>query len=144
MLKKIFKKKKQEDAENKSTLIASLLIHAAKIDENYTDVEKKIIKKAIMNLNKINSDKAEELYADPTNAAILGSLPRQYQEILNRDLTKQEAGKYGKALLWQAGKGDPDSYTQGTVRDDGTYPVTITPGGKDNPNFLKKPKDKIE
>jgi len=61
MLKKFFKKKKQEDAENKSTLIASLLIHAAKIDENYTDVEKKIIKKAIMNLNKINSDKAEEL-----------------------------------------------------------------------------------
>ena len=61
MLKKIFKKKKQEDAENKSTLIASLLIHAAKIDENYTDVEKKIIKKAIMNLNKINSDKAEKL-----------------------------------------------------------------------------------
>ena len=61
MLKKFFKKKKQEDAENKSTLIASLLIHAAKIDENYTDVEKKIIKKAIMNLNNINSDKAEKL-----------------------------------------------------------------------------------
>ena len=61
MFKKFFKKKKQEDAENKSTLIASLLIHAAKIDENYTDVEKKIIKKAIMNLNNINSDKAEKL-----------------------------------------------------------------------------------
>ena len=96
---------------------------------------------------KAAADKAEELYADPTNAAILGSLPRQYQEILNRDLTKQEAGKYGKALLWQAGKAPADAkygYTQGTVRDDGTYPVTITPGGKDNPAFLKKPKDETE
>ena len=61
MLKKIFKKKKQEDAENKSTLIASLLIHAAKIDENYTDQEKKIIKEALINLNNISSDQAEKL-----------------------------------------------------------------------------------
>ena len=61
MFEKIFKKQKKESSDNKNILLAALLIHAAKIDENYTDVEKKIIKKAIMNLNKINSDEAEEL-----------------------------------------------------------------------------------
>ena len=61
MFKKIFKKKEQEDAENKSTLIASLLIHAAKIDENYTEIEKDMIKKVIMQLNQINLNESEEL-----------------------------------------------------------------------------------
>ena len=61
MFKKMFKKLKKEDADNKNDLVAALLVHAAKIDENYTDIEKKIIKKALMNLNNINSDQAEEL-----------------------------------------------------------------------------------
>ena len=61
MFKKIFKKEKKENPDNKSVLIAALLIHAAKIDENYTDMEKKIIKKALINLNNISSDQAEEL-----------------------------------------------------------------------------------
>ena len=42
-------------------MIVALLIHAAKIDENYTENEKKIIKKVIIDLNKINSDQADEL-----------------------------------------------------------------------------------
>ena len=41
MFKKILNKKKREDSDNKNILVAALLIHAAKIDENYTDVEKK-------------------------------------------------------------------------------------------------------
>ena len=60
MLKKFFKKKKEIN-DNKNILIASLLIHAAKIDENYSETEKKIIVKAIMNLNKMNLDEAEKL-----------------------------------------------------------------------------------
>ena len=60
MLKKFFKKKKEIN-DNKNILIASLLIHAAKIDENYSETEKKIIVKAIMNLNKMNLDQAEKL-----------------------------------------------------------------------------------
>ena len=60
MLKKFFKKKK-EISDNKNILIASLLIHAAKIDENYSETEKKIIIKAIMNLNKMNLDEAKKL-----------------------------------------------------------------------------------
>ena len=61
MLKNFFKKQKKESPNNKNILITALLIHAAKIDENYTELEKKIIKKAIINLNQINPDKAEEI-----------------------------------------------------------------------------------
>jgi Uncharacterized protein conserved in bacteria len=61
MFKNIFKKEKKDNNNNKNILIAALLIHAAKIDENYTEVEKKIIKKALMNLNSISEKKAEEL-----------------------------------------------------------------------------------
>ena len=61
MLKKIFNTQKKENLNNESILIASLLIHAAKIDENYTDAEKKIILKTIIDLKKISSDEAEKL-----------------------------------------------------------------------------------
>jgi len=61
VFKKIFKKEKKESSGDKNILVAALLIHAAKIDENYSDIEKKIIKEALINLNNINSDQAEEL-----------------------------------------------------------------------------------
>ena len=61
MLKNFFKKKKGKDPNNKNILIIALLIHAAKIDENYTEMEKKIIKKALIDLNNISLDQAEEL-----------------------------------------------------------------------------------
>ena len=60
MFKKIFNKKK-EISNNKNILVAALLIHAARIDENYTDIEKEIIKKALMELNNISSDQTEDL-----------------------------------------------------------------------------------
>ena len=61
MFKKIFNKQKKESLDNKNFLVAALLIHAARIDENYTDIEKQIIKKALMELNNISSDQAENL-----------------------------------------------------------------------------------
>ena len=61
MFKKIFNKQKKESLDNKNVLVAALLIHAAKIDENYTDIEKEIIKKALVELNNISSDQAENL-----------------------------------------------------------------------------------
>ncbi len=61
MFKKILKKKGGKNLDNKNVLIAALLIHAAKIDENYTDTEKDIIKKALIDLNNITADQAEEL-----------------------------------------------------------------------------------
>lgn len=64
MLSKFFKKNKTQPLNNKNILIAALLIHAAKIDENYTDVEKNIIKKALMNLYDIKTNEAEKLLKD--------------------------------------------------------------------------------
>ena len=61
MFKKCFKNKKEEDSHASEVLIVALLIHAAKIDENYTDKEKQIIKKAIINLKQVKPDKAEEI-----------------------------------------------------------------------------------
>ena len=61
MFKKFFEKKNEENINNKNILITALLIHAAKIDDNYTDVEKKIIKKALISLNAVTSSEAEEL-----------------------------------------------------------------------------------
>ena len=61
MLKNLLKKKEKDGSNNKNVLIIALLIHAAKIDENYTENEKKIIKKIIMDLNKISSNQADEL-----------------------------------------------------------------------------------
>ena len=61
MLKNFFKNKEEKDPNNKNVLIIALLIHAAKIDENYTENEKKIIKNVIVDLNEINSNQADEL-----------------------------------------------------------------------------------
>jgi len=61
MFKNFFKKEKKENSNDKNILIIALLIHAAKIDENYTEVEKKIIKKTIIQLNQVSPNEAEKL-----------------------------------------------------------------------------------
>ena len=61
MLKNLFKKQKKENLNNKNILVAALLIHAAKIDENYTEAEKNIIKKTIVQLNQTNVEETEKL-----------------------------------------------------------------------------------
>jgi len=62
MFKKFFKKTEiDNNNNNKDVLIAALLIHAAKIDQMYTDDEKNIIKKALMDLSKINLSEAEKI-----------------------------------------------------------------------------------
>jgi len=60
MFNKIFKKEKKITVD-KNVLIAALLVHAAKIDEVYTDVEKIIIKKALINLDLTTPEDAEGL-----------------------------------------------------------------------------------
>jgi len=62
MFKKFFEKKNEENINNKNILITALLIHAAKIDDNYTDVEKEIIKKALISLFGIQPNETEELF----------------------------------------------------------------------------------
>ena len=61
MFKKIFNKEKKDDPNKKDILITSLLIHAAKVDENYSEPEKKIIKTAISNISNLNEEEAEKI-----------------------------------------------------------------------------------
>ena len=60
MLEKFFKSKHNNTTDSK-ILITALLIHAAKIDENYSNIEKQIIKKALIDLNKISLDEADQI-----------------------------------------------------------------------------------
>ena len=60
MFKKFFKNK-EKISNNRNILIAALLVHAAKIDDEYTDVEKKIIKQALINLNLAKLNEVDEL-----------------------------------------------------------------------------------
>ena len=48
------KDNKKNNINNSLTKIVALLIHAAKIDENYTEKEREIIKKAVIELNSEN------------------------------------------------------------------------------------------
>ena len=57
---KFFNKENNEKIEHPLTKIAALLIHVAKIDENYTENEKNIIKKAINELGS-NSEPSETI-----------------------------------------------------------------------------------
>ena len=64
-----FIKNKSKKKDQNTDLIlktASLLIHAAKIDENYTSKEKSIIKETLLTLNSEISD-IEELMIDAEN-----------------------------------------------------------------------------
>ena len=63
-------KKNKEEIESPLTKITALLIHAAKIDQNYTEKEKQIIKKTVVELSSKNEKtdeiliKAEELESE--------------------------------------------------------------------------------
>ena len=56
----MFLKKKNKDDNNFLTNVGALLIHAAKIDENYTDNEQKIIKRTLeeLGLEKVDFTEA--------------------------------------------------------------------------------------
>ena len=85
MLEKIFKRQKNESSDNKNILVAALLIHAAKIDENYTDIEKKIIKKTLIDLG-INEEKLEEIFRKGENAEANSNQILEFtKEIKNSD-----------------------------------------------------------
>jgi len=61
MLKKFFKKKNSNKDSESKILIAAILVHAAKIDDKYTDEEKKVIKRALMSLYSVNEVDAEKV-----------------------------------------------------------------------------------
>tara|TARA_B100000242_G_scaffold291131_1_gene263852 strand:- start:93 stop:515 length:423 start_codon:yes stop_codon:yes gene_type:complete len=56
MILKFFNKDEKQNNDSNLIDVACLMIHAAKIDENYTDIERKIIKNT---LTKINDNKED-------------------------------------------------------------------------------------
>ena len=64
----LFSKNKDNKTDKQSLYVktAALLIHAAKIDENYSDIEKKIIKTTLINLG-INEQNLEETFKKAEN-----------------------------------------------------------------------------
>ena len=115
MFKKIFGKKKEIDI-NKDVLIAALLIHAAKIDENYTEKEKKIIKKALIDLNNINPLEADELL---TQAEKKEEVSNQIVEF-TREIKKHSMESRLKIIevIWKIvySDGISDSYESNLIR----------------------------
>ena len=59
-------KDNQSDKQGLYVKTAALLIHAAKIDENYSDIEKKIIKTTLINLD-VNEENLEEIFKKAEN-----------------------------------------------------------------------------
>ena len=56
MIFKFLNKEEKLDSDSDLLNIACLMIHAARIDENYTDKEKNIIKKTLLKLNENNAN----------------------------------------------------------------------------------------
>ena len=52
----LFKKKENKNNNDFLIKICALLIHAAKIDQNYTDHEEEIIKKTLLELGSSKND----------------------------------------------------------------------------------------
>ena len=61
-----FKKENMETMENPLSKTAALLIHVAKIDENYTEKEREIIKKAVIRLGAKN-ESADSILIEAEN-----------------------------------------------------------------------------
>jgi len=60
----MFKKKTQNNNNEGHVLITAMLVHAAKVDDNYTETEKEIIKKALINLDPNISNNIEKILKD--------------------------------------------------------------------------------
>ena len=56
MILKFFNKNEKPNDDSNLIDVACLMIHAAKIDENYTDKEKKIIRNTLIKINNNNKD----------------------------------------------------------------------------------------
>ena len=91
-----FKKKENETENNFLIKICALLIHAAKIDENYTDNEEEIIKKTLLELGVKN----ENLSSTIKEAKIIEENSNQILEFTKevKNLSENEKIKIIEAL----------------------------------------------
>ena len=58
---KNFFKKKEKISDSKNILIAALLVHAARIDNNYSETERKMIKKTIIDMGISKENEVEKI-----------------------------------------------------------------------------------
>ena len=87
----MFFKKKEIENNNFLTKICALLIHAAKIDENYTDKEEEIIKKTLDELgveNKNISKTIEEAKIIEENSNQILDFTREVKNLPEKDKVK--------------------------------------------------------
>ena len=108
-------KKNKEEVESPLTKITALLIHAAKIDENYTEKEKQIIKKAVTELSP-KDEKIDEILVKAEE------LERESNQILNFTKEFKNLDENSKIkiveVLWNIiySDNDPDIYENSLMR----------------------------
>ena len=94
MILKFFDKVHQQNDDGDLINVACLMIHAAKIDENYTDKEKNIVKKTITKLNVNNEDidklmlKAEEKEADSNHIKLFTKSIKSMDKVKKKEIIK--------------------------------------------------------
>ena len=111
-----FNKKNNSDNAEDIVLITALLVHAAKMDENYTIDEKKIIEKALSQLTKKNSNEISEIIM------LAEKKESESNHILNftREIKKKDINfrKEIVNVLWQIilSDGKSDMYESNLIR----------------------------
>ena len=87
----MFFKKKEEKNNNFLIKVCALLIYAAKIDENYTDIEEKIIRETLIKLG-LEKDKTSEIINDAKkieeNSNQILDFTREVKSLPNKDKIK--------------------------------------------------------
>ena len=110
-----FKKKDKSEIENPLVKIAALLVHVARIDENYTKKEKEIVRKAMIELSSKN-EKIEEILSKAEE------IEKNSNQIL--DFTKEVKNMKEDSkikiveILWNISysDGNPDMYENSIMR----------------------------
>ena len=85
MILNLFKKENKKKLENPLIKITSLLIHAAKIDENYSEDEKIIIKKTLIELGVDKKNIEEVMNNAEVNEANSNQILEFTKEVKNLD-----------------------------------------------------------
>ena len=128
-----FKKQEAEIEANFLVKVCALLIHAAKIDENYTENEEKIIKKTLLELGSAKEDlsqtiKEAKVIEENSNQILdftreVKNLPKQDKNKIIEALwsiiyTNKEADMYETNLMRRlAGLLYVDSKTMGDIKE---------------------------
>ena len=110
-----FKKKDKSEIENPLVKIAALLVHVARIDENYTKKEKEIVRKAMIELSSKN-EKIEEILS---KAEEIEKNSNQILEFTKEVKNMKEDSKIKIVeILWNIiySDGNPDMYENSIMR----------------------------